>query len=170
MKTLKNCSLIALLVTAISLNTFAGGLGRGGNRAPFSSSIGGRIEINDGDLYTGPTFKHYFGSNVNYELMTLTNFDDGIEFYGLIQYSGSLPDCPPTLRYILGGGGNIGSWNGYNDPFVFGLTGIIGMEYTFEQIPLTLQGDWKPILNLYTEKNDRFWGIKFGVTARYVLK
>ena len=59
------------------------------------------------------------------------------------------------LNWYYGGGAHIGQW-GSAHPFldkpghyaVVGLDGIIGLEYTIEEIPFTLALDWKPSLNL----------------------
>jgi len=163
MKHFSHLCILCTLLLGASINTFAQG-----GRKPYSSAIGGRIEINKSETYFGPTYKHYLDFNKSYELMALTDFDHGVEFYGLMQYNGTIPDLPQKLRWVLGGGVNLGSWTG--DSFVLGLTGMMGIEYSFDEIPLNLGLDWKPVFNLVTENHDRFWPSKIGISVRYTVK
>lgn len=137
---------------------------------PYSSAFNGRIELNSNTTFLGVTYKHYTDAFKSYEIMALTDFDNGIEFYGQYQYNGMIPDFPPKLRWFIGGGAHVGTWSGWNDDLIIGLNGILGVEYTFDEIPLNLGLDWKPLLNLVTEKHDRFWPSKFGISIRYVIK
>lgn len=135
---------------------------------PYSSAFGGRIEINTDRTFLGFTYKHYMDQLKSYEVMALSDFDRGIEFYGFLQYNGTVPDFPPKLRWIVGGGANLGTWN--DDSFVLGIDGMLGVEYSFTELPLNLGLDWKPVLNLVTKKDDRFWPSKFGISIRYTIK
>lgn len=62
------------------------------------------------------------------------------------------------LNWYIGGGAHIGFWSYYRDHPVFddefngsraiiGIDGIIGMEYTFAEVPINLSADWKPAVN-----------------------
>jgi hypothetical protein len=77
----------------------------------------------------------------------------------------------------MGAGAHIGFWNGRYNPWwdekveshaVFGIDGQIGLEYTFNEIPLNLSVDWKPAINLVGSSN--FWGDEFGLSIRYAIK
>ena len=139
-------------------------------QAPYSSAFGGRIEINPGTSYIGFTYKHFTDANKSFEIIALSDFKDGLEFYGLLQYNGIIPDFPPKLRWVVGGGANLGTWSGFNDNIVFGLTGMLGVEYSFDEVPLNLGLDWKPVLDLVTNNtNNRFWPSKFGISIRYTI-
>ena len=69
----------------------------------------------------------------------------------------------------MGGGAHVGAWNEDRDlgnRGVFGLDGIIGVEYRFKHIPLGLSADFKPAINLvsnveYYPAND------IGLAARF---
>ncbi|RAJ00364.1 hypothetical protein LX64_04067 [Chitinophaga skermanii] len=51
---------------------------------------------------------------------------------------------------------------------VFGLDAIWGVEYTFKNIPLTLQGDLKPYVN-FTGGHDYYGEQIFGASARFTF-
>jgi len=144
------------------------------SQKPYSSAIGNRIEANEGDnnLFFGVSYKHYAGEMKSFEFIALTNVYQnqitGIELYGLFLYNIKLPDVPSNFRLVLGGGGSAGSWQW--DNYVVGLTSKFGAEYTFNFMPINVELDWKPVLNIVTEKDKHFWPIKFGATIRYTLK
>lgn len=66
------------------------------------------------------------------------------------------------LNWFFGGGAHVGTWNTRNIPSkrrppwaesntsysVFGLNGIIGLDYAFQDAPINLSLDWKPAINL----------------------
>jgi hypothetical protein len=83
------------------------------------------------------------------------------------------------LAWYIGFGGHLGSWhsNNYNNRnwsgsgdrhFVIGVDGIIGLEYTIPNAPITLALDWKPAFDflggLY------FAGDGAALTLRFTLK
>jgi hypothetical protein len=81
------------------------------------------------------------------------------------------------LAWYIGGGAHIGSWygNNYNRNrntndryFTLGLDGIIGLEWTIPNAPITLALDWKPAFDflggLY------FAGDGAALTLRFTLK
>lgn len=81
-------------------------------------------------------------------------------------------------RWYYGMGGHIGVWrNGsrYNPWFdsansytVIGADGILGLEYTFKEIPLNLSVDWKPAINLIGYQG--LWLDDVAITARFAIK
>jgi hypothetical protein len=54
-----------------------------------------------------------------------------------------------------------------DDPFVLGVSGEIGLEYQFNQAPLSLSLDWRPTVVII--ENTDFWGGGFGLNFRYVF-
>jgi hypothetical protein len=60
------------------------------------------------------------------------------------------------LNWYYGGGAHIGFYNGshtywgtYGTSYtVAGIDGILGIEYSFDEIPINIGIDWKPALNL----------------------
>src|SRR5450759_676759 len=60
------------------------------------------------------------------------------------------------LNWYYGGGAHIGFYNGNyvywgnngTTYTIIGIDGILGIEYTFSEIPINIGIDWKPALNL----------------------
>ena len=82
-------------------------------------------------------------------------------------------------RWYYGIGGHIGVWRDgprYGNPWfdgpgpytVLGADGILGLEYTFKEIPLNLSLDWKPAINLIGYQG--LWLDDVAVTARFAIK
>jgi hypothetical protein len=80
------------------------------------------------------------------------------------------------LRWYFGFGGHVGFWNGdytrgWGDPgvgyTVIGIDGILGLEYSFSEVPINIGIDWKPAYNLsgYTG----FWGDGGALSVRYIF-
>jgi hypothetical protein len=51
--------------------------------------------------------------------------------------------------------------------FGLGAVGEIGLSYTFESVPISISGDWRPYFRLLETTNISFGG--FGVNVRYVF-
>ena len=73
---------------------------------------------------------------------------------GLAEYHIVLPDT--SWRIFVGPGLHFGSWDRYNDNIydnyrhaqgIFGIDGILGIEYVFKRVPLGISADVKPALN-----------------------
>lgn len=81
----------------------------------------------------------------------------GWNLTGLAEWHGAIPNAKGFAWYA-GLGAHIGRWyggywrnNGWNgDRYytVFGLDGVLGIEYTFAKAPFTLALDWKPQFDL----------------------
>jgi len=54
-----------------------------------------------------------------------------------------------------------------DDPFYLGVSGEVGLDYHFNEVPLSLSADWRPTFTLI-EKTD-FWAGGFGLNVRYVF-
>lgn len=76
------------------------------------------------------------------------------------------------LRWYYGGGANIyfWSWKGLDlgSSTTFGISGVLGLDYTFSDIPLNLSADWIPtfFLNGYGNGFSAGYG---ALSARYIL-
>ena len=53
------------------------------------------------------------------------------------------------------------------DDFLFGVSGEIGLEYHFNNIPVAIGGDWRPTLEITDETSFHLNG--FGLNVRFVL-
>jgi hypothetical protein len=108
----------------------------------------------------------------------------GIQLYGLIEkYHPIIKTNKHRWMMFFGGGGHLGYVNGYNrvrrwsntsgyyyeeqriSGTVFGLDGIIGMEYTFPNVPITVSVDFKPYMELQDFRRFwvNFWDFAFGI-------
>lgn len=108
----------------------------------------------------------------------------GIQLYGLVEsYHPLILTNTQHWMMYFGGGAHIGYVNGYNKVRrwsnsygyyyeeerisgpVFGLDGIIGTEYTFNKVPITLSLEFKPFLELQDFRNFdvNFWDFGFGI-------
>jgi hypothetical protein len=69
------------------------------------------------------------------------------------------------LQWFYGGGGYVG----FGDKKTYlGPTGIIGLDYKFEKIPLNLSLDWKPELDILPNIN--FVPDAIALSARFTFK
>ena len=50
---------------------------------------------------------------------------------------------------------------------VIGIDGIIGLEYSFTEIPINVSIDWKPVLNIIGYSG--FWGDGGALSVRYMF-
>lgn len=100
----------------------------------------------------------------------------GILVTGLYNIQNPLTIEGEQFEWYYGGGAHIGFFNSKYATFlesdsssevVIGIDGVIGMEYTFTNIPLNLSLDFKPALNLigYTG----LWLDHLSLGVRYVI-
>lgn len=121
----------------------------------------------------GVTAKHFMGEKSAVEGLLTTRWQ-GLEITGLYEITNNAFDVD-QLNWYFGFGGHIGFYNGSNTPWgesetsyvVLGIDGIIGMEYTFIDVPINLSLDWKPIFNLTGESG--FWGDVLALSVRYTF-
>jgi hypothetical protein len=102
----------------------------------------------------GFTIKHFQSSKAALEGLFTTRWE-GFDLTGLYEVHGRAFDVD-GLKWYYGGGLHIGFYDGNNADWgepgmtytVVGLDGILGIEYTFSEVPICLGLDWKPELNL----------------------
>ncbi len=74
-------------------------------------------------------------------------------------------NATPGFTWYYGGGGYVG----FQDHSTYlGPTGVIGLDYKFQNIPLNLSLDWKPELDIIPRIN--LVPDAFGLTARFTLQ
>ncbi|MBC7902873.1 MAG: hypothetical protein H7Y27_05600 [Gemmatimonadaceae bacterium] len=125
------------------------GLGiRLSNQTPtLSNAVSAKYFSNNGNAIEGLlSFGSHFGIGGLYEVHKPLNAIAGLKwYYGAGAYIG------------------FGSGNTYTGP-----TGVIGLDYKFEKIPLNLSLDWKPELDILPKIN--FIPDAFGLSARFTLQ
>lgn len=122
---------------------------------------------------TGISVKHFIRSGTAIEGLLTTRWD-GAMITGLYEGVG-VAFREPNLAWYFGGGAHIGFWNSkpywrdqYDSHSVFGLDLILGMEYTFDEVPLNLAFDWKPAINIIGYQG--FWADEFALSIRFAFK
>lgn len=144
-------------------------LSSAGQAQEYETGIGLR-----GGLANGLTVKHFIGPSTAVEGILTTRWQ-GFMVTGLYEIHNDLN--PPGLNWYYGFGGHLGFFGGYNDHpwfdddddyMVLGIDGIIGLEYVFDAVPVSLSLDWKPAFNL--SGHNGFWGDGGGLSVRYVIR
>lgn len=103
---------------------------------------------------------------------------NGVNFVGLYEWQKG-PIDSNGIEWFIGVGGHIGTWNTrhynpwFNEPYprsyhVAGVDGIIGLEYTFRDVPINLAVDYRPSFNI-TEYTG-FWLDNVGLSVRYAIR
>lgn len=122
----------------------------------------------------GLTVKHFISNKAALEGILATQWR-GVVITGLFEAHRRLADVD-NLNWFYGFGAHIGFWNGNYHSYwmepgtsytVVGIDGILGLEYSFKDIPINLSLDWKPAFNLtgYTG----FWGDGGALSIRYIF-
>jgi len=138
----------------------------------FSQNYNTGIGLRAG-YYNGLTIKHFTSQNTAFEGL-ITSRWGGVELTGLYEVQNNFPRMERLSAYV-GFGAHVGFWNGDNTNWgtpgtqyvAIGLDGILGLEYSFEFLPINLSLDWKPELNLigYTG----FWYDGGALSIRYIF-
>jgi hypothetical protein len=135
----------------------------------YNTALGMRI---NGGL--GVTVKHMLNDKAAIEGILYTRWG-GLNLTGI--YAVHYPVFKePGFRFYIGGGSHLGFFDGNENPWwddndqhgVWGIDGQIGLEYTFDEIPLNLSLDWKPAINIIG--SDDIWYGDAGLSVRYTWK
>lgn len=121
---------------------------------------------------SGLTIKHFTNKKSAVEALVTTRWQ-GLTFTGLYELNDQAFDVP-NLTWFIGGGAHLGFYNGHHTPWgeydesyaVLGIDGILGLEYTFKEVPINLGIDWKPSFNLFGFTD--FWS-EGAISIRYVF-
>lgn len=92
----------------------------------------------------------------------------GFDMSGIYQWMFKInSDVPGQFKWYAGPGVGIGSWSSkkFDKGFSFGFLGQVGVEYTFDSIPLLLSLDYRPGIFLTPETHFDWSG--FGLGIRY---
>ncbi|HNR19847.1 MAG TPA: hypothetical protein PKN75_03100 [Bacteroidia bacterium] len=123
----------------------------------------------------GITLKHFIKDDAALEGILAFRYR-GFNFTGLYEKHFSNAFKVNRLNWYIGAGGNIGvidrdryRWYDEKDEgtaLLLGIDGIIGIEYNFQEVPLNVSLDWKPMINL---TGVYFWGDEVGLSIRYTF-
>lgn len=136
---------------------------------PYQTGIGIR-----GGATSGLSAKHFIGESAAVEGILGLQFD-GFKITGLYElHSGAFDQ--KNLFWYYGIGAHVGIYNdGYDPPYsdydygadpVFGIDGVLGLEYKIEEIPITFSLDIKPFLE-FTDPD--FYLFDAGLSVRYTF-
>jgi hypothetical protein len=95
---------------------------------------------------------------------SLGGYDGGLVISGLFEIQNPLPE-PNGLYWYLGVGPTVGSVRG---SFLLTANGVLGIEYTFQDLPINIALDTGPVIQLIGNRNLFSWG--GGLAVRYALK
>jgi hypothetical protein len=132
---------ITLVLTLITLNIIIA--------QEYNTGIG----IRAGN-FSGLTIKHFNRQRGAFEGL-ITSRWEGFAVTGLYEIHNRAFDVK-HLNWYYGGGAHIGFYNGSHAYWgsagtaytIIGIDGILGIEYSFDEIPINIGIDWKPAFNL----------------------
>jgi hypothetical protein len=138
------------------------------NAQDYKTSFGIR-----GGLPVGLTVKYFFSEANAVEGILATRWG-GFVLTGLYEFERWTGEYP-ALNWYFGFGAHLGTWNqGYNprldesySGLVIGVDGVLGIEYTFDELPLNLSLDILPSVNLIGSTG--WGGINGALSIRYVF-
>jgi hypothetical protein len=141
-----------------------------GNAQDYNTGIGLR-----GGFASGLTIKHFVTSKAAFEGILASRWR-GIEVTGLYEVHGRAFQTE-RMKWFIGFGAHVGFWNGdythkyWGEPgesyTVVGLDGILGLEYSFVEVPFNIGIDWKPAFNFYGYSG--FWADGGALSIRYIF-
>jgi hypothetical protein len=134
----------------------------------YNTGVGLRLGFSN-----GLAVKHFLGDRSAVEGILVTRWR-GFEMTGLYERHNQAFDVE-RLRWYFGGGGHIGFWNGDNTPWgeratnytLIGIDGVLGIEYSFREVPINVGIDWKPEVNI--TGYSVFWPDGGALTLRYIF-
>jgi len=119
------------------------------------------------------SIKHFTTPRVALEgLGSFWNY--GFRFTGLYEIHGNINDAP-GLKWYIGPGAHVGGWNDkYKNEYdhdggaYFGLDGVLGLDFKFNQAPINMSIDVQPNFSFGTDGRSGFevWG---GFAVRYTF-
>lgn len=135
------------------------------------------IGLRGGYVY-GLTIKHFVNSNTAVEGILSPRWG-GLLLTGLYEKHATAFQVP-QLQFYGGIGAHLGAWGprhrGDHHPWfddhedrhmVVGADLILGLEYTFQEIPFNIGVDWKPALNLIGHQG--FWYSDVAFSLRFLI-
>ncbi len=110
----------------------------------------------------GLSAKHKIDASTGFEFLGAAYWGGGFMVTGL--YERYVPVIGRGFNFYYGAGAHLG---GVDKEFLLGADGIVGLEYTFDAVPVSLSFDWKPALNILEAVD--FWAVDFALGVRVVF-
>lgn len=149
--------LLIFLVSAVKAQDYHTGLGLRASVSP------------------GISVKHFFTTNMAGEGILTVRWG-GFNATGLAEFHLPVFDTE-GFYFLYGGGAHLGVWDSGQDYYgttkdgtslFLGIDGIIGLEYAFLDIPLSVGLDWKPGLNFISDFG--FFFDDLALSLRYLFR
>jgi hypothetical protein len=145
------------------------------NAQEYKTSLGLRAGLPPFSL-SGITVKHFLDKNNALEGIVSFNYN-GIVATGLFENE-HWTGIYPGINWYWGVGAHVGIWGSGDNPYInssstyqggtmLGIDGILGAEYTFDNIPLNISIDALPTVNILGYQG---WNpFNIAVSVRYVF-
>lgn len=130
----------------------------------YETAVGAKFYTTSGSV-GGINIKHSTTSNTALE-GSLLFYSGGLGVEGLYELQGPINNAP-GLMYFVGGGGLLGFGSGKNDNVNFALRLTGGLDYKFEEAPISVSLGLDPFFNLSPSTGSR---LALGIGLRYVLR
>lgn len=149
---------LLLVLVIMALVTKASSQNKSANSLSYKTAVG--VKVWNG---AGVTLKTFLTEKDALEFIGFFN-TYGTRITGLYEFHGDL-NTEGNLKWYVGFGGHVGLYKLNNT--VFGLDGIIGIDYKFANAPINLALDWQPSLELKKDYGfNSNWG---GFAIRFTL-
>jgi hypothetical protein len=153
-----------LLILLLAISTL--GMGK---TQDYDTGIGVKI-----GMAPGISVKHFITTNAAFEGIATFRWR-GANLTGLAEFHLPVFDTE-GFTFYYGGGLHLGVWDSgialgkaeTGRKFNFGIDGVLGLEYAFPRLPLSLGLDWKPGFNIVTDP--RLIIDEISLVARFLLK
>jgi len=136
------------------------------NAQDYKTGIGARLGWD-----VGLTVKHFLNEKSAIEGILAYPYKwGGPSITGLYEIHNNIGGIE-RLRWFIGGGAHVGFYgSGYTGgaATAIGLDGILGLEYSFSDIPINLSLDWKPQFDIVPATFFGYQGVALSI--RYILK
>jgi hypothetical protein len=118
----------------------------------------------------GITLKHFLNDKAALEAIGYF-YRHGTRITALYEFHFDIPNAA-GLRWYVGPGAHLGFYNNEaGGGSVFGVDGVIGLDYKFREAPINLSLDWQPSFEFGGRNSfDGFSGSWGGLGIRYVFK
>jgi len=121
----------------------------------------------------GLTVKQFLNRKAAFEGLVTFKWG-GLDISGLYEVHNMAFEVD-QLNWYYGFGAHIGFWDGSNTPWghydrsyaVIGAAGILGIEYSFSEVPINVGIDWKPVLNIVGDPG--LWADEAAISVRYIF-
>ena len=132
----------------------------------YKTAIG--VKVWDG---AGISIKHFTKPTAALEGIVYF-WHDGFRITGLYEFHGDISGAP-GLKWYIGPGAHIGFYDYKNDPdhysnkTYFGIDGVLGLDFKFNNAPINLSIDWQPSFEFGDSRG--FVGSWGGLGIRYAF-